>query len=191
MTFPDNENLKHLNDEELVALYRNCHDKRLIAELYKSYAHLVLGTCIYYLKDKAQAEDAVLQVFEKLFDELKKRDIENFKVWLTFVVRNFCISELRKIQTKLNRDIQYQYEIKQQTIQVNDEDTEENESKLARLEIALGSLNPFQKKCIELFYLKNKSYIQIVDLTGYSLKEVKSYIQNGKRNLKSLITNYK
>lgn len=191
MGFSNDEYLKHLSDSELLARYKKDADKQLVGELYKRYTHLVLGMCIHYFKDKDQAKDIVLQIFEKLFDELKKREIENFKNWLTFVVRNYCISELRKIQTQVNRDLLYQYEVKQGVIESDKEEIEEHEKKLEQLEKALENLNPFQKICIELFYLKNRTYIQIVESTGYSLNEVKSHIQNGKRNLKLLITNAK
>ena len=181
----------HLTDNELVKQYKATADKQLVGELYKRYTHLVLGMCIFYFKDKDVAKDIVLQIFEKLFEELKKREVENFKGWLTFVVRNYCISELRKMQAQLNRDLEYQYEVKMQSVEVDKEEAEEEEQKLEQLEKALETLNPFQKKCIELFYLKNMSYIQIVELTGYSVNEVKSYIQNGKRNLKMIMTETK
>jgi RNA polymerase sigma factor (sigma-70 family) len=184
-------NYSQLTDNELVQQYKTSADKQFVGELYKRYTHLVLGMCIYYFKDRDVAKDIVLQIFEKLFEELKKREVENFKGWLTFVVRNHCISELRKMQTQLNRDLEYQYEVKLQSIEVDKDVVEEEEQKLEQLEKALDTLNPFQKKCIELFYLKNMSYIQIVELTGYSVNEVKSYIQNGKRNLKMIMTEMK
>lgn len=191
MDFSNNEYLKHLSDVELVALYKKQTDKQVIAELYKRYTHLILGMCIHYFKDRDEAKDMVLRIFEKLLHELKKREVENFKGWLTFVVRNYCISEIRKKQSQQKRDLLYQYQVRQQVIELDNEDVAEHENKLEQLEKALKFLNPFQKKCIELFYLKNRSYTQIVELTGYSLNEVKSYIQNGKRNLKLLITNSK
>lgn len=60
----------------------------------------------------------------------------------------------------------------------------EDELRFDALEIALKELKADQKTCVELFYLKHMSYGDIVDVTGYDLKKVKSYIQNGKRNLK-------
>jgi len=191
MFFSNSEYLKNLSDAELVALYKKGTDKQYIAELYKRYTHLVFGMCIHYFKDQDQAKDIVMRIVEKLFDELKKREIENFKIWLTFVVRNYCISELRKMQTQLNRDLLYQYEVKQGFGELDNEEIELHEKKLEQLEKGLENLSPFQKKCIELFYLKNRSYVEIAELTGYSLNEVKSHIQNGKRNLKLFITNSK
>lgn len=177
-----------MSDNELISEYKKSGDKQLVGELYKRYAHLVLGMCIHYFRDKDTAKDLVLRIFEKLFDELKKREVENFRAWLTFVVRNFCISEIRKLQTQQNRELRYGQEMIADP--ENEEDPEE-EKRIAQLGNALNELNPFQKKCIELFYLKNMSYSQIVEITGYSINEVKSYIQNGKRNLKLILTEVK
>lgn len=177
-----------MSDHELIAEYKNSGDKQLIGELYKRYAHLVLGMCIHYFKDKDTAKDLVLRIFEKLFDELKKREVENFRAWLTFVVRNFCISEIRKLQTQQNRESRYGQEM---VTEIAEEEEKDDEKQIIKLGKALNELNPFQRKCIELFYYKNMSYSQIVEITGYSVNEVKSYIQNGKRNLKLILTEIK
>lgn len=190
MNSSSNENIRQLSDHELIALYKRSSDKTLVGELYKRYSHLVLGMCIQYFKDKDTAKDIVVLIFEKLFEELKKREVENFKAWLTFVVRNFCISELRKLQTQHQKETLYQLDVKsdQEAEEVIDVNTDQQ---IEHLSMALNELNPLQKKCIELFYYKNMSYAQIVEITGYSINEVKSYIQNGKRNLKLILTEIK
>ncbi len=190
MNYSSNETIRHMSDNELIAGYKSSHDKLLVGELYKRYAHLVFGMCINYFKDKDTAKDMVIQIFEKLFEELKKREVENFKAWLTFVVRNYCISEIRKMQTQQSRQTEYQLDLK--TDMTDDAEPEDaTEKQIVQLETALNELNPFQKKCIELFYYKKMSYVQIVEITGYSINEVKSYIQNGKRNLKLILTETK
>lgn len=186
----DSQLLKNSSDTALINQYKLYTDKQAVGELYKRYTHLVLGMCINYFKDKEVAKYAALQIFEKLFTELKKREIENFRIWLSFVTRNYCISELRKRQTQLMRETEYQ----QAFIEDYEPDSEnviQKEKQIEQLENALTCLNPFQQKCIELFYLKNMTYNQIVDSTGLSANEVKSHIQNGKRNLKLLLTNSK
>ena len=187
----DNQSLKNHNDAELINRYKIFSDKQALGELYKRYTHLVLGVCMHYFKDRDLAKDMVLQIFEKLFTELEKREIENFKVWLSFVTRNYCISELRRRQTQLIREAQYHMDVKTLSAEPDDEDDFRQEEKVGKLKSALSALNPFQKKCIELFYLENMSYNQIVELTGFSANEVKSHIQNGKRNLKMFLTNTK
>jgi RNA polymerase sigma-70 factor (ECF subfamily) len=185
-----NEHIRQLSDHELIALYKRSLDKVLVGELYKRYSHLVLGMCIQYFKDKDTAKDIVVLIFEKLFEELKKREVENFKAWLTFVVRNFCISELRKLQTINQKQNLYQLDVKSD-LEAEESLEVDTDQQIENLNVALNELNPLQKKCIELFYYKNMSYAQIVEITGYSINEVKSYIQNGKRNLKLILTEIK
>lgn len=182
-------NISSASDSELIIKYRESDDKQYVGELYKRYAHLVLGMCIHYFKDKDESKDAVTRIFEKLFGELKKREIENFKVWLSFVTRNFCISELRKKQVQQGRDKDYQYAEAEEA--VNDpriESEPDKEVQLRYLEEAITELNTTQQTCIRLFYLDNKSYLEIAEQTGYTINEVKSYIQNGKRNLRIILT---
>jgi len=179
------------SESELVQMYKKTANKVIVGELYKRYTHLVLGMCIHFYDDREIAEDAVLSIFEKLFNDLKVHEVNCFKAWLIFVVKNYCLNDLRHQEHVLDYLKDYHYFINQE-----DTDTEvavhkNEEQQLKQLEKALPQLNEFQKNCIELYYLKNKSYLQIVETTGYSLKEVKSYLQNGKRNLKILLQNSK
>lgn len=177
------------SDEEIIRHYRQSGDKAVFAELFKKHVSSVYGTCVFYLQDKDEAQDAVMQIFEKLMADVKQREIENFKAWLSFVVRNFCISLIRKKKTQA-RSIRSYYEFEYQ------ETTYDTELKIASVSDdimleymaqSLQQLKPAQRSCVELFYLKGLSYQQIADQTTYSLNEVKSYIQNAKRNLKLLI----
>jgi RNA polymerase sigma-70 factor (ECF subfamily) len=182
------ENLSILSDLELVSRYKKTLDKLYVGELFKRYSHLVLGLCINYFKDKDDAKDASAQIFEKLLEELLKREVENFKVWLCFVSRNHCISALRKRKTEKGR--QKDYESGQETFVEMEEPLRHNhkELKLQQLEEALKQLGDEQRICVELFYLQEKSYQEIAAATGYHLNEVKSFLQNGKRNLKNILT---
>lgn len=177
------------SDEEIIQHYRQTGDKAVFAELFKKHVNSVYGTCVFYLQDKDEAQDAVMQIFEKLMADVKQRQIENFKAWLSFVVRNFCISLIRKKKTQA-KNIKSYYEFEYQ------ETTYDTELKIASVSDdlmleymaqSLQQLKPAQRSCVELFYLKGLSYQQIADQTNYSLNEVKSYIQNAKRNLKLMI----
>src|SRR5690606_26962188 len=143
----------------------------------------VYGVCLYYFKDKEEAKDAVMQIFEKLIVELRKNKIQNFKGWLSFVVRNHCLNEIRKNkgryflpETYLDFEFKPAVLDEEERIQSVTEDI-----MLAHMESAIKELKENQRICIELFYLKGKSYEEIKDSTSYSLNEVKSFIQNGKR----------
>lgn len=176
-----------LSDLELLEAYRKNQDKALIGELYNRYAHLVYGLCLNYLQDREQSRDAVLNLFEKLLITLKDNKPDNFSNWLCFVARNHCISELRKQQVKRNRDEIYAADIHALTAQ-EEEDPQSREERLLRLENAIKTLGEDQRRCIELFYFGDKSYREIAVITGFSEKEVKSHLQNGKRNLKLALT---
>ena len=58
------------------------------------------------------------------------------------------------------------------------------EESLVKLESCIKKLKADQKICIEQFYLEKRCYQEIVEKTNIELKKVKSFIQNGKRNLK-------
>lgn len=176
-----------MSDHDLVNRYRESGDKFYVGELYKRYAHLVMGVCLGYFKDRDESKDAVTRIFEKLFDELKKREIENFKVWLSFVTRNFCISELRKKQVQLGREMDYR-KTETETHDPRAEEAPDKELQLRHLENAVAALGQPQQQCIKLFYLEGKSYQEVAERTGYTLNEVKSHLQNGKRNLRIILT---
>ena len=178
------------DDAALVLQYKQTNDLVYIGELYKRYAKQVLSVCIFYFKDKDEAKDHVMQIFDKLIIELKEKNVDNFKGWLSFVVRNYCISILRKQKTEKKRLHEY-YE---QELQVLSEEKEmalqaiqDHELNEGWLKESLHELKQEQKECVELFYLQNKSYQEIAAAGKYTLNEVKSYIQNGKRNLKILL----
>jgi RNA polymerase sigma-70 factor (ECF subfamily) len=178
------------DDAALVLKYRETNDLVYIGELYKKYAKQVLGVCVFYFKDKDEAKDHVMQIFDKLILELKEKNVDNFKGWLSFVVRNYCISVLRKQKTEKKRLNDY-YEDELQILNEEKElaissmqDSELNEQWLRE---SLHELKTEQRICVEFFYLQNKSYQEIADLKSYTLNEVKSHIQNGKRNLKILL----
>lgn len=182
-----NEKYIHFSDNELITEYKNTKNNVFVGILYKRYSHLVLGLSLKYLKDEDEAKDAVMQVFEKLLTDLLKFNIDYFKSWLYTFSKNHCLMIIRSKQSKLKKEIDMQIHADyfmetESTLHPNKELEKEIQYNL--LEKAIDELSADQKKCIELFYLKEKSYNEIVELTGYSINEVKSFIQNGKRNLK-------
>lgn len=176
----------YTDDAALINAYRETGNKQVIGLLFERYAPLVFGVCMKYLKDEDDCKDAVLQIFEKLMLDLKKYEISKFSGWLHSVAKNYCLMQLRNKAAL----IQQQESIKEHELFMesqsagNLDDDNFNEKHLANLELAIQSLTTDQKICIELFYLKEESYQCISELTGFSLNQVKSHIQNGKRNLK-------
>jgi RNA polymerase sigma factor (sigma-70 family) len=185
------EDSAFLSDEELVHRYRNSHDTVYIGELYVRYTHLVYGVCLKYFHNDADAQDAVMQIFEKLIKELKKHHVDTFKPWLHTVVKNHCMMHFRKetVATKKEAELKNSVKGAVENMDTNHLDTDDDKELMVQyLSTGLESLKAEQRTCVELFYLQDMSYQQIAEQTGYSMNEVKSYIQNGKRNLKIYIT---
>ena len=176
--------IKSLTDEQLVLLYKDSGNQKCIGELFERYSHLVYGVCLKYLQQTDDAKDMVMVIFEKLLVDLKKYDIQVFKSWLYQASKNSCLMKLRKKKKESFTDFT-QYEVAVNNTELHDKKTKEIE--ITNLEEAILLLKPNQQVCINLFYIKKKSYQQVVKETNFSLKEVKSNIQNGKRNLKILI----
>lgn len=177
------------SDEELLKHYKQSGNKELFADLFKKHVSVVYGTCLFYLQDKEEAQDATMQLFEKLMLDINNREIDNFKGWLSFVVRNHCISLIRKNKS-VSKNIKSYYEFEYETPDYEKEEKINSISDdllLEKMKECLPKLKENQRVCVELFYLKNKSYQEIANETNFSLNEIKSYIQNGKRNLKLLI----
>lgn len=179
-----NNKYSSYSDNDLINTFLEKDDNNIVGVLYERYGHLVLGLCIKYLKNKDEAQDAVIQIFTGLMKDLKKHKIEFFKSWLYVYSKNFCLMELRKRQSALKKELELKENVHLIMDFSNPEHLNEKEKQITIMEKALELLNNEQKKCIDLFYLKNKSYVEIVDITGYTANEVKSHIQNGKRNLK-------
>ena len=187
----DKKELLSLPDEQLVARYIHTHDQKIIGILYERYTHLLFSVCYKYLGNDADAEDTVMLVFEKLFELLKKSEITNFKSWIYTITKNECLMHLRHRKSgervkeenlkKLDGEIMESAELNHLFSDGN------GEHRIRYLETAINELNAEQKQCIELFYLDQKSYREVEQITGYTYNEVKSHIQNGKRNLKQMM----
>jgi RNA polymerase sigma-70 factor (ECF subfamily) len=182
------DNHQHKTDQELLEQFYAGHDNEWLGILLQRYTLLLLGVCMKYLKNEEEAKDSVQQVFLKVIQELHKYKVEYFKSWLYMVAKNHCLMRLREKQGKFTA------EINDRQMAQPDEETDrqallQNDHALELMELALKELHPEQQQCVTLFYLQKKSYQQISEETGYSMLQVKSYIQNGKRNLKILIEN--
>jgi RNA polymerase sigma-70 factor (ECF subfamily) len=169
-------------DADLVATYQDGHQLEILSILYQRYVDLVYGVCLKYLSDEELAKDAVMNIFEELIPKLRTHQVENFRGWLHVVAKNHCLMQLRSAKniktTSLNESV-VQLE---ESMHLNG--VMEKESQLELMSACIQSLPNEQQQCIELFYLQNKSYNEIVKITGYDWNAVRSHIQNGRRNLK-------
>jgi len=179
---PTDQRHTFLTDAELLLLYKRSDDLAVLGELFNRYMSLVYGVCLKYLKDREESRDAVMQVFEKLVTSLREHEVEHFKSWLYVTSRNHCLMYLRARKGKNFEEIS-PYLMESDSV-VHLEEEPEMEANLSKLEKCMDTLVSEQKRCVQLFYLEQKCYRDISQLTGYDDNKVKSYIQNGKRNLK-------
>ena len=176
---------ENISDAELLNRFYADQDNEWLGILLERYTMLLLGVSMKYLKNEEEARDAVQQVFFKAINELHKYKVEYFKSWIYMIAKNHCLMQLR------NKG-RFSTEINEATLTTpaepeNNQQHIEKDQTLDKLAIALQQLNKEQQLCVTLFYLEKKSYQEISELTSFSILQVKSHIQNGKRNLKIIM----
>lgn len=177
------EKYNHLTDQELLENFYADHNNEWLGILLQRYTLLLLGVCMKYLKNEEEAKDGVQQVFLKVIQELHKYKVEYFKSWLYMVAKNYCLMIIRDRQSKTATGLTENLTATPAE-EFDRHALAENEYTLELVEKGLEELNSEQKQCVTLFYLQKKTYHEISEQTGYSMLQVKSYIQNGKRNLR-------
>ena len=173
-------NISDFSDDVLLQQYKTKGDVYYLGQLFERYTSLVYGVCLKYLKNEQDAEDAYMGIFEKLIQKARQHDVQNFKSWLHVLVKNYCLELLRKQKKHLT--VSYEPELMQKELSVHP--FEEAVTLEPQLDLCLQQLEVHQKACIQLFYYENKSYKDIATLRNQSLGTIRSYIQNGRRNLK-------
>ena len=185
------KNMEMFTDEELIQSFKATGNADFLGELFVRYTHLVFGVCMKYLNDVEDSKDAVMQIFELLHEKLLEFEIDNFKGWIHTVSRNHCLMIIRREKMERRHQVRI-YENSGDLLMESGEfshlfEGDRKEKMISMLGMAIGQLKTEQKTCIELLYLQQKSYREVAEITGYDLKKVKSYIQNGKRNLKLIL----
>ena len=176
-----------VSDQDLLEQYRQNHNPEIAGELFGRYMHLVYGVCLKYFGNAERAKDEVMHLYEKVQEELKSRDVENFKNWLYVVTKNHCLMELRKANSGkqvLTGDENLLEHFMENEPEMHPLDRNGETDPEENLGPCLEQLKDEQKQCILLFYFENRSYREISETTGLEEKKVKSHIQNGKRNLR-------
>jgi len=177
-----NNRFANITDQELLDRFYADGNNEWLGILLQRYTLLLLGVCMKYLKNEEEAKDSVQQIFLKSITELSKYRVSYFKSWLYMVAKNHCLMKLR------DKNISVDIEKVQLTAEeTKKQDHLDKDKVLSVMEECIEYLSEEQKSCVTLFYLQKKSYNEIADITGYNALQVKSYIQNGKRNLKNLV----
>jgi RNA polymerase sigma factor (sigma-70 family) len=172
-----------LSDAELLALYQQNQQQELLAQLFLRYNDLVYGTCIKYLSDQDIAKDAVMDIYQGLLEKVKNHNIDNFKSWLYVVTKNHCLMQIRK--NKKQQTVEFDGQVMQSEDFSHLESVFEKERQMDKLSGCMEKLNNEQRQTVRLFYLENKCYNEITNITGFDWNKVRSLVQNGRRNLKN------
>lgn len=182
-----NKHKKDYSDEELLSRLRETGEGAYFEQLYERYIPLIYGLCLKYLQDADKSQDAVMDIYENLVHKVAGYEIGVFKNWLYSVVKNHCFHILREKKKEIIVNFDSQLMESDSVLDLFDED--KNNDKELALNKCMEKLPEPQRISVAKFFFEDKSYADIVDETGYHLKSVKSYIQNGKRNLKICIEN--
>ena len=180
--------IEFLPDPDLLKSYLENGDNKYLGILLERYVRFVFVVCMKYLQNEEEANDMTMIVFEKVIGEVNRFEIQNFKSWLHVVTKNTCLMHLRshkKFQTTTWNDEKDFLLHVETAYALHHEDTNAKEIRFVQLEKSVQLLEEGQRQCIELFYLKGKSYVEVAELTGFTMNQVKSHIQNGKRNLRN------
>ncbi|NOX18418.1 MAG: sigma-70 family RNA polymerase sigma factor [Chlorobi bacterium] len=173
-------------DGELIELFLQKKNQIYLAELFNRYSHLIYLVCVKYLNDRETAKDAVMDLYEKLSDSLAKNEIVNFKNWIYAVSRNHCLMIIRKRSSKGIKNVSLENYFMEYETFLNQDKEDEYEAEIIREKVQL--LKGKQRECIERFYFEKQSYKEIAEIISEPEKKVKSYLQNGKRNLRILFS---
>lgn len=180
-------NISTYSDSDLVRLYKETGKSDYFGELYNRYIPLIYGLCLKYLQEEGKAQDAVMQLFEDLLPKLSRYEIREFRTWIYSVAKNHCFQLLRKENQEIATDFDQQFVETYDILHLLDKEETSDDARTAALKHCMEKLPEPQQRCILSFFMEEMSYADIMEQTGYQLKSVKSYIQNGKRNLKSCI----
>lgn len=171
-----------LTDEQLLADYVRQGATQSLGQLYERYMPMVYGVSLKILKDSGLAEDAVMAIYEELTRKVREHEVESFRGWLYVLARNHCLMEWRKKHrrpTDLHPpEDMSRYDAVEAAFEV------ELPSAGTPLEKCLDTLPDLQRQSVQWFYYEDKSYKDIADLLVEEVGKVRSYIQNGRRNLR-------
>ena len=168
----------------MLATFKATGDINHLSTLYQRYMDLVFGVCLKYFKDTERCKDAVMDIFDELNNKLRVHEVDNFKGWLHVLARNYCLMQLRSPRNMKTTEFSPVFMQSEENTHLNGEALEKEEN-FKKLEECMETLPGEQQQTVKLFYLESKCYNEIAEITGFEWNKVRSYIQNGKRNLKN------
>jgi RNA polymerase sigma factor (sigma-70 family) len=167
---------------ECVRSYRASGDTRHWGRIFEICKKPVFIRCLRLLRDEEEAKDLTGDTFVKTFEKIESYDADKpFLPWICRIADNLCIDHIRR-----KSRIRFTQTDDWENMKAEDEahEAERKDVPEGRLQKAVDQLKKPQKICFSLFYVHEKSYDEIVRLTGFTYNEVRSHIQNGRRKFK-------
>jgi len=189
MNFTIKQNYLLISDQELLDSFYKQNDKKALAHLYIRYTSSQFGICMKYLKDKEAAKDMIQDIFEKISRKLITTKVDNFRAWLFFVTKNACLNKLAKNKKIFIETAHLPFDFKNDIYEIDH--IIEKEKKLNELEKCISNLSTQQQKVLKLFFFEKFCYSQIAEMMQIEWGNVRSVLQNSKRNLRICLENNK
>lgn len=185
-----------LNEQDLIEALKS-EKQAAFGQLLDNYQQKVFGTCISFVPNKEDAEDIAQEVFLEVFKSISKfKGDSKLSTWIYKIATNKCLEFIRKkntkkrfafMQTILGNEIpldkaSYFTEVNHPGILL------ENKEKLTTIFKAINTLPESQRVVFTLAKVDDKSYQEIVEITGKSLSSVESLMFRAKKNLQEKLT---
>jgi RNA polymerase sigma-70 factor (ECF subfamily) len=166
-------------------------ERAAFEQLYDRYKNILYATAMKFLKEDADAQDVVQDVFIQIWDKAKLYDPAKGKplTWALTLTRNRSIDRIRAIQrrTRLRDDFGKETVVDESAGMREALSGVDAGEKSQILREAVGRLSPEQRKVIELAFFRGFTQSEIADRLGEPLGTVKARARRGLMKLKELL----
>ena len=180
------------SENELILLAKAGNEQAL-ETLVKRHLSLVYGSCLRYLGNQDEAEDAVQEAFVKVWRNLKKIDPKKkFKAWVMEIAKNTCLDILKKKRavpmSAFEDEAGFNY-LAESLVSTDQSPSEAAEQSILRrvLNSALEKLSPAYQKVLSLYYKEGLNFREISDTLNEPLHTIKSRHRRAIINLRLIL----
>lgn len=166
-------------------------ERAAFEQLYDRYCNILYATAMKFLKEDADAQDVVQDVFIQIWDKAKLYDPAKGKplTWALTLTRNRSIDRIRAIQrrTRLRDDFEKETVVDESAGVREALSGVDASEKSQILRDAVGRLSPEQRKVIELAFFGGLTQSEVADRLGEPLGTVKARARRGLMKLKEIL----
>jgi len=148
-------------------------DHERFASLFQDCRPWLQNLCQRILGESDQASDAVSETYLRACRNRANFDGVNLAGWLSCIAKHICIDRMRR---------EFPTQSLNEVIGPATTDSEVRTLTGMHIRAVLSELPERQRRCLKLFYIEGFSAKEVANATGWTDKQVKSYLQNGRRN---------